>query len=415
MSDPTAKQLEALAAIEEHGSKGAAAKALGIDRTSLRDRLKGLPIAAGQLNHRVARRMPLGGTYILTTAQNNTHAHGAFLDNLEAYAKHKGAQIHAAKCTYAKARFANAEHVKETPQASDRDECWYDPRLEPYFSDEPLKLAPTLLWCAELNILPTATRPLSGLDNYAGAASGIFPHVKCALKSIPTKRDARTRMNYTTGAVTMRNYVQRKAGQKADFHHVYGALIVEVDRKGRWWVRQLNAAKDGSFCDLGLIVKDGTVHQGQSIAAFQPGDVHAKHADPKVLRSLWGPRGAVRQLRPRYQFLHDLHDQAARNHHTAKQPLELYRKFVHGDESVQEELDVTARVLRQAAVEGCQTVVVNSNHDRHLDRWLDEGDYRKDPINALTFLRLQHERYLAVKEGRPWHVVPRCACRASSS
>lgn len=397
--------LEAMAACDNNRAK--AAGMLGIDRTSLRDRLKGLQTHAGQINHKVARKMPLGGTYILTTAQNNTPVHSAFLDNLEAYARHAGAQIHVARCTYAKALFANAEHVKGGAKSSDRDGCWYDPRVDQYVSDEPLLLAPTLMWCAELNILPTATRPLSGLDNYAGEASGIFPHTKVAMSSVPTRRNARTRINYTTGALSLRNYVQRKAGQKADFHHVYGALIVEVDLRGRWWVRQLNADKHGNFCDKTLVVEGGVVSQAKSVAAFQPGDVHAKHADNRVLLSLWGPKGAVRKLKPRFQFLHDLHDQAARNHHAAKQPLELFQKFCRGTESVADELATTRSVLDMASscVDGCETVVVNSNHDRHLERWLDEGDYRKDPINALVFLRLQADRYSAASSGVSWNAL----------
>jgi hypothetical protein len=55
---------------------------------------------------------------------------------------------------------------------------------------------------------------------------------------------------YTTGACTLRNYINRKAGQVATFHHVFGALYVEVAEDGKWFVRQIMADDSGAFYDL---------------------------------------------------------------------------------------------------------------------------------------------------------------------
>jgi hypothetical protein len=61
------------------------------------------------------------------------------------------------------------------------------------------------------------------------------------MKSVASVKSDPTKFNWTTGTVTLRNYIQKKAGQKAEFHHCYGALLVEVDSTGAWGVRQLLA------------------------------------------------------------------------------------------------------------------------------------------------------------------------------
>ena len=144
--------------------------------------------------------------------------HGTFLKSLETMAVHVNAKIIVGTFTYNKFAFSNLD-----------GDDWYDPKIAKYILDEPAILADGLLWCGELNINPTASNPLSGLQSYAKGDSAIVPHVKVQLESLPTHKTLPVRMMYTTGTVTKRNYVQKKAGQKASFHHIFGALLVEVE------------------------------------------------------------------------------------------------------------------------------------------------------------------------------------------
>jgi len=52
------------------------------------------------------------------------------------------------------------------------------------------------------------TPAMAKLDTY----KNIFPHAKLAMRSIPTMQGEGTKLNYTTGTVTKRNYVQKRAG-----------------------------------------------------------------------------------------------------------------------------------------------------------------------------------------------------------
>jgi hypothetical protein len=429
----TDSQRSAVRAVLEHGSFAGAARALKKDRMVVR---RAVMRAAG-----AAPLVPVGGTvkiaqpnvperpadarvrrYILTCAQNNTHVHRAFFENLEAYAAHLGAEIMVARFSYNKAAYGKqSTKAGREPTAADQ-ELWYDPAIDPYVCDDPARhgscrwrLAPTILWCAEMNIQPTAVRPLSGLDAYAGESSGVFPHAKIGLESVPVAAGREPKFNYTTGACTERNYIQKKEGIKAEFHHAYGALLVEVDCvTGDWWARHLNATNDGTFYDLTRRVENGKVTFGHRLEAINWGDVHASEIDPDVREANWRAGGILDVLRPRHQFLHDLFSMRSRSHHEAKSFEARLVKAVAGREldTVEGEVETTAELVRFAARWWCKTLVVCSNHDRHGERWLDEADYKQDLPNARYFLEAQLARVDAIHEARPWSFLPWALRRA---
>jgi len=224
-----------------------------------------------------------------------------------------------------------------------------------------------------MNILPTAVHPLSGLESYSGAASAVFPHAKIALESVPVIGNRAPKMLYTTGAVTLRNYIAKKEGLKAEFHHQFGALLVEVDLvTGDWWARQLNADDGGTFHDLRNKVEDGTVTD-QPVLAISWGDVHAAEIDPKVRACNWGHsagRAVIDALRPKHQFWHDTFSMRSRSHHEQKSFASRAAKYYEGKAAdlVEDEIAATATLMGIAHRDWCEMIVVSSNHDRHLER-----------------------------------------------
>jgi hypothetical protein len=429
----------AITALVEHGSQNAAAEALGWKRTRLQSRLRAVQSRAAAAVADVPPPPPVHGRvtvlapqvpasapsatvarYLLTAAQNNTPVHPQFLANLEAYAAAIGATIMVSRYSYNVASYGrNSTKAGRAPGAAARQDLWYDPAITKYVCDDPERhgscrwqLAPTavdgLLWCADMNILPTAARPLSGLESYAGSSSGVFPHAKIALESVPVIGDRPPKFNFTTGAVTQRNYIAKKEGLKGEFHHQFGALLVEVDlQSGDWWARQINAMDDGTFYDLTRCVRDGVVSRGHRLLALNWGDVHASEIDPEVRAVNWGRAhglAVIDVLRPEYQFWHDTFSMRNRGHHELKSFGSRYAKWAAGADadSVEREVKLTADLLKLAHRDWCTTVVVSSNHDRHLDRWLEEADYKTDPANAEFFLEAQLARVKAIRRGKDW-------------
>lgn len=337
------------------------------------------PIAAGIADAPDTRRKRLHGTrFVFTSAQNNTHIHEGFFNALVHYCKHNDAQLIVSRFTYNKSGFQN-----KTKDGV--DELWYDPRLEPFFCDESVEITPDLIFCGELDILPTAGNPLSGFESYTQNASGIIPHAKVQMVSLPRLQNDPARMLYTTGTVTLRNYIQRKAGQKAEFHHVFGALLVEIDENGEWFARQLIADKSGTFHDLTNRYTEDGVETDWEVEAINWGDIHIEKIDPQVYKAGWdNPDSMVNVLKPKIQLIHDLTDFQARNHHNLGDPTFLARGHFNGTASVEADLQKSAVFLQNISADSV-VVVVESNHDMAFHRWLREADVKKDPENARFY------------------------------
>ncbi len=361
------------------------------------------------------KRIPPKGVvhrWIITSAQNNTNLHEKTWNNLMLLAAHYKAKVLVSPFLYYKRGLGSINDKAQLSKRRDTSEgIWYDPRIVPYICKDRVEIAKGLVFCGELQILPTAADPLSGLEVYTGRKSMIVPHVRQDMESVPTLGGSGAKLNYCTGTVTLRNYIQAKAGLKAEFHHCYGGLIVEVDHDGHWYVRQLNADSDGVIYDWDLRV-DGKVTTGNRVEAVQPGDIHKERLKPSVYQALWGKGGVVEELQPRYQFIHDLLDFHRRGHHDVKDPIKMYERFARGQECVRTEVLDAARFLSAIKRKDCETVVVDSNHDRHIMRWLTGVDGRKDPINYRFWLQMQ-DRVLALIDNTKNFVVLQEAMRVA--
>lgn len=339
--------------------------------------------------------------WLLTAAQDETQVHDAFFSNLLAYGEKIGAEVLVGGFTYNKSLFE--DHASRS--------AVFASTVQPYLIHDDRMLGP-LLFAARMNILPTAVRPLSGLTNYGRGAWTVFPHAKVQLDSVPSLPGKHPSMVMTTGACTVPNYIEKKAGLKAEFHHQIGATIVEVDGADRIFCRHIGATNDGSFQDLDAVVRAGEVTFGNRVEAITWGDIHREQLDPQVALTCWGfdvasesivtQESLVNALRPRHQFFHDLLDFRARNHHRRGDHIHAKKMMVLGADKVDEELAACARFLRATQRDYSQSVVVASNHNDALLRWLRETDPRGDPLNLETWCELNlewHRRISADPEG----------------
>ncbi|WP_206601091.1 hypothetical protein, partial [Pseudophaeobacter leonis] len=90
--------------------------------------------------------------WLLTSAQDDTDVHLRFWSNLQAYARHVGAELVVGGFTYNHALYT--DHQTRTAQ--------FAREVLPHLRFDPMDCGP-VLFCAEMNTLPTAVRPLSGL------------------------------------------------------------------------------------------------------------------------------------------------------------------------------------------------------------------------------------------------------------
>jgi len=237
-------------------------------------------------------------------------------------------------------------------------------------------------------------------------ASSVIPHNKVQLQSVPVLKGERVKMMYTTGSITKRNYIQRKAGQKAEHHHVFGALYVEIDSNGDYFARQLIAnSEDGSFYDLDRFYSNGSVSNSDGVDAVTWGDIHSEMLDEEVAQGSWRDQNSILDiLKPKYQFVHDLTDFSARNHHNIKNPHFLAKRYFENKSNVEYGMKQSADVLKELERPSSKIVVVESNHDQAFKRWLAEADIRQDPENAEYYHISNAEIFKNIRLGKEFNV-----------
>jgi len=403
------------AAVVQHGGIRAAARALQVGESTIRMRLKRavteILVENGdehQIEFKWGSTLPPKPIafaphadrtryFILTAAQDDSAVHEDFWKCLNVYADWlEDCEIIVAGFAYSKKLFTD----HETRSSS----IGFHSLINEFVVHDQVRIGDGLAFCAEANTQPTAVRPLSGFTTYTRNRWGVFPHVKVALESVATMKHERSKQIMTTGAVTLPNYIRMKAGVKAMHHHVCGAVLVELLPSGEFFCRHILATdfEDGSFYDLDChITRDG-VSVGHRVEALTYGDIHEDKIDPVCAKATWGYDPVTKLpttnpermalcdfLRPNYAFYHDLYDQQRRNHHAIEDIYFRYRMHLSGYDSVEDEIAGSAAFIRATARDETMTVIVESNHDQALIKWLKTADYRKDPANALFFLRCQ--------------------------
>lgn len=200
----------------------------------------------------------------------------------------------------------------------------------------------------------------------------------------------------TTGTCTIANYrtdryMSERLSNIAENDHVIGGVIVEIEDDKHFHFRHVQAADDGSFVDLGKRwFPDGTT--ATETATLVLGDWHADATDKSVRA---GVADMLSKLDIGTVILHDFFDGCSINHHDAKDPGKLARKHDNGLSCLRREIEIGGCDLNWFHDRVENLVVVKSNHDEFLDRYLDSGRYLNDYQNST----ISHDLALAKRHG----------------
>jgi hypothetical protein len=359
-----------------------------------------LPISGGYDALQHATRE--GSRFLVTVAQNNTDVDASMLGALETFAKENDAELIICKTFYNLNGFQNPDH--------DAVGVYFDPKLTPYLQHDPCYLGSSRLYlAADANVIPTAKNPLAGFEGLTRAGvSIIVPAVKVALKCTASLKGADGKDLYSTGAVTKRHYVKRKAGQVADSEHNIAALFVEVFEDGSYSARHLEQmANTSGFYDLHTAyTASEAIPVPDSVACLQFGDIHAeKMTFDNRVQAL----AMLRKFKPANVMLHDVLDFSSRNHHNIKDAFFIARNDA-GQESVVNDLNAVSgfiiEVLESYAAEyNARVRIIESNHDLALERWIKEADFKKDALNAGVYLPLATAMMREAYKGRELNLL----------
>lgn len=328
--------------------------------------------------------------FVITSAQNGTPVNEPFLASLKRYCKVRGAEL-----VVIPLRYKNP--TSRWTQSQENAETWAA-EVMPFLCNQRIKINKNLVLLGDVKVQPTATHPLSGFEGLTHGESCIVGHPKVQFVSVPVPSGKLPKIMCSTGAITVRNYTDSRAGKTSEFHHVYGALVVEL-RGPIFHLRQINAAHDGSFTDLDKKYTPRDVTAAPRAAALVLGDLHRDSLDPGVERAVFGRKGMIEVLRPRNVVYHDLFDGASCNPHTAGNPFVKVGLQQRGADDIRAELKRAIDFVVSHA-KGHRAVVVASNHGDFLQRWM-ATDWRQDPKNADLYLQTALALVQSAQAGDP--------------
>lgn len=216
--------------------------------------------------------------------------------------------------------------------------------------------------------------------------STIFASPKQNLEYCPVSNHKIPHALMTTGAITKpayqtNRYMSLRTAFLAEQDHVLGGIIVEVVNDKIYHFRQVQFNADGSFTDLGLRYFPNKVKESKIIGLVL-GDWHSTHTDP-VVRTV--THRMMEELNPEQVVLHDLHQGDSTNHWLEDKSVTRARLKIP---TIKEELEITYNEVFELSKRAKKTIVVKSNHDIWLDRYLEAGKFIKDSRNYRIALDL---------------------------
>lgn len=202
----------------------------------------------------------------------------------------------------------------------------------------------------------------------------------------------------TTGAVTVpdytsTSYMSSRTAFIANHDHVMGGLIIEVEDEKWYHFRQFQISEDDSFIDLGYRYhSDGKVTE-EHAEAFVLGDWHAGFTDPHA-KQAW--LDVCETVGVKSLVMHDMFDGMSINHHERNNVISRAKAAIAKRHNLESEMRLFTSDINELCEYVDELVLVKSNHDEFLDRYLASGYYVKDPENHRYALELA----LAMMDGQ---------------
>lgn len=322
---------------------------------------------------KVNTKLPNKKRFVITTAVTESKVHKGFLAAINTYCKKENAGliVMPTKST------GNSRWVLDSVL---KDECFV---MDDVQLNSNLKL---------LGLITAAktTDPTTGLPRI-GQRNGTFitASPKQRLKFVATGVNKLPHALMSTGAITVPSYdtasiLNKKSEYIAENDHIMGAIIVELDNNDAFHFRQIQADSSGNFVDLGILYgKLGTKPMAPS--AFILGDWHSGETDPIAATAFLQ---LSKKLKVDTLVMHDIFSGTSVNHHAAHRKIEQAKLASEGKLDLKSELQGLADDLHLIQTYAKNVVVVKSNHEEFLERYLQEARYVDDPHNHRLALEL---------------------------
>ena len=253
----------------------------------------------------------------------------------------------------------------------------------------------------DTRILPQQINPFTGMNRKLSRDySYILPSPKIRYESIATNSKY-PRAFLSTGMLTHPNYKEHTAhGRKAVEQHQYGFVYVEILDNQIFKAYQIESTNKGDFQHLTRKYHSGQVMDTQPEALIL-GDWHPKDTDPWVRKE---SIKMISQLKPKRVVFHDFFNGHSINHHEKGQLLTELRNIRDKRIGLEDEIRDVYNEIWYFCEKYPDTnfIVVRSNHDDFLEKYIQHKMFIDDPKNFLftckIISRIVNEKKVPLQE-----------------
>lgn len=251
--------------------------------------------------------------------------------------------------------------------------------------------------CSNLNISDIKLSakqimPHTGLGRFGQRNNSmIFASPKQNLEFVSVSNNKIPHALMTTGAITLpayqtQRYMSLRTAYIAKNDHVMGGIVVDIDKQGNFHFRQVQFDENGSFIDLCIQYSSNGKTSKIIPEALIAGDWHVGSTCETVRKVTLD---ILKEVKPKYMVLHDLFNGTSINHHVEKRKITKSKTIKM---TLKDELEDTKKelnVLKKLS----KLIVVKSNHDEWIDRYLEECRFVDDSPNFRLSLELAIAKY----------------------
>lgn len=236
----------------------------------------------------------------------------------------------------------------------------------------------------DIHIKPQARDPLMNLERIF---SDSLSHVVVASpkqyqKMLPYECNKTPRQAWSTGTISNIDYKPGVNGQLNKDNVTLGGVVAYYNASlGYYQIRNLVFDGTGIYDINQYYKKTGTPSFVASVPAIVLGDLHLPEEDAEAIDT---SIGLINTCNAEKVFLHDWCSFNSINHHEENKYLDKILNITPENITLDQELTISTQRL-DAIIDDCpkaQFYIVASNHDNFVSKWLNEGLFIKDRLNA---------------------------------
>jgi hypothetical protein len=327
--------------------------------------------------------------FVVTTAVTGCAVHQPFLDSLKALCTRENAKLLILVCS---------DPAK--PKDASNDELVDRKLLEETIILEDSRLNSNL-FLSTIKLSAKQLNPTTGLQRI-GKKNGSFiyasPKIFLKYTSVRNDKNKWPHCIMTTGAITRPEYnsemyMSQRTAYIADHDHKLGAIFVEIQDHEKYHFTQVECKNtNGEIFFRDNRIEPSGVLSKVKARAFIMGDMHSGFSCPKTKKA-WTE--IIELTKPEFIAVHDGFNGISVNGWIESDFVAKYLRSKSGLDCVETELRVFMTELKYYASR-CETLlVIPSNHNEWLERWLRKGKFVTDSKNACIGAKL----FVAMCEG----------------